>query len=74
MLGAALFPGFLAQLPVGGIQALAQRADVTVAESAPGATDIEIVESFMQATSQLDRLGYARRLIITLVCVSLCRR
>jgi hypothetical protein len=71
VLAAALFPGFVAQLPVGGIQALAQRADVTVAESGPRPEDFEVVESFMQATSQLDRLGYARRLIITLVCVSL---
>jgi hypothetical protein len=71
VLAATLFPGFVDQLPVGGIEALAEGGDVTVVEREPGDEDLEIVQSFIQATGQLDRLGYARELVIVLVCVSL---
>jgi hypothetical protein len=71
LLAATLYPGFIDQLPVGGIKALAESGDVTVVEKQTGDQDLEIVQSFIQATSQLDRLGYARQLVTVLVCVSL---
>jgi len=66
-----LFPGILDQLPVGGVGELEERADVTVL--APGAEPAgqrsEIVGSLLVATGSLDRLGYARKLIVVLICV-----
>lgn len=80
VLVAVLFPGVLAELPIGGIREIAQRGDVTVGQlpdeiagaqiqAAPPAEDIEIVGSLLQATSELDRLGYARRLVLVLAGV-----
>ncbi len=69
---AAIFPGFTAQLPVGGVSELAESGDLTVsplpqAEANP--EDIAIVRTFIRATSEFDRLGYARVLTITLIGV-----
>jgi hypothetical protein len=69
---AALFPGFTAQLPIGGVTELAESGDVTVAQVADTpatAEDIAIVETFIRTTGEFDRLGYARILAITLVGV-----
>ena len=69
---ALLFPGFVDELPVGGVTELASGGDISVKqveEFAPPAGDIEIVETFIRATGKLDRLGYARQLMIVLVGV-----
>jgi hypothetical protein len=73
VLAAVLFPAFVAQLPIGGIQALARGGDLTVGtlENAAGGGDFEIVDSLIQASSQLDRLGYARQLVLVIVGVLL---
>jgi len=67
-----LFPDFVAQLPIGGVTELVKEGDLTVnrLNDVPAATnatgDIQIVETVIKATSGLDRLGYARQLVITL--------
>jgi len=67
------FPRFAAQLPIGGVTELVEGGDLTVtrvdeaaAEKAGETGDFAIVNTVIRATSQLDRLGYARQLIITL--------
>ena len=72
VLSALWLPGLIAQLPIGGISALAEGGDLTVSQVGPEAADddsFEIVGSLIQATSDLDRLGYARRLIFVLLGV-----
>lgn len=79
---AVLFPSSLALLPIGGVSELAAGGDVTVGQliegvdgtgsqtqpaAEPAGADTEIVGSLLQATSELDRLGYARRLVIVLL-------
>jgi hypothetical protein len=69
---ALVFPGFIAQMPIGGVTELAEGGEVTVSQidaqpATPG--DFEIVETFLRATTELDRLGYARQLIYVLVGV-----
>ena len=69
---AMLFPGFIAQLPIGGVTELVEGGDLTVArvnEPPMETGDIEIVNTVIQATSELDRLGYARQLAIVLMGV-----
>ena len=69
---ALIFPGFIDQLPIGGINELAEGGDLkifSVDEAAPPAEDIQIVETFIRTTNQFDRLGYARQLTIVLVIV-----
>ena len=69
---ALLFPGFVDELPVGGVTELASGGDISVKrveEVSPPEGDIEIVETFIRATGKLDRLGYARQLMIVLVGV-----
>jgi hypothetical protein len=69
---AVMFPGFTAQLPIGGVTELAESGDVTVetvSEVPATPEDIAIVETFFRTTSEFDRLGYARVLAITLVGV-----
>ena len=69
---ALIFPGFIAELPVGGVTELAEGGEVSVSmlegQPATGA-DFEIVETFFRATSNLDRYGYARHLIVVLIAV-----
>lgn len=68
---AVLLPSFLQELPIGGVSQLEEGGDVTV-ESVSGAreeVDTELVDSLLDATSQLDRLGYARKLVIVLLGV-----
>lgn len=69
---AILVPEFLEELPIGGVNELASGGDVrisSVEDYVPPSADMEIVETFIRATNQLDRLGYARQLIIVLVGV-----
>jgi hypothetical protein len=66
------FPGFAALLPIGGVTELVESGDLTVTrvnESNPEASDNPIVNTVIRATSGLDRLGYARQLIIVLIGV-----
>jgi len=68
-----VFPDFIAKLPVGGVTELAEGGDLSVsqvdANPAVPSGDFEIVETFIRATNELDRLGYARQLIYVLVGV-----
>jgi len=67
-----VFPGFKDQLPIGGVTELAEGGDVTVSQVddiPPPQSDIEIVTTFIKATGELDRLGYARQLAIVLAGV-----
>lgn len=68
-----VFPDFVAELPIGGVTELAEGGDVTVTrvdEPPPmPVEDFEIVESVIRATSELDRLGYARQLVYVLIGV-----
>jgi hypothetical protein len=69
---ALVFPAFIAELPIGGVTELAEGGVVTVSEVEPSpkpAESFEIVETVMRATSQLDRLGYARQLVFVLIGV-----
>lgn len=66
-----LIPGFVEILPIGGVQDLAIGGDATIGiigggNAEPG--DIE-VGSLAQATRELDRLGYARQLLLVLIGV-----
>jgi len=72
MLLALLFPSVVAQLPIGGVGVLAESGDVTIAQiegAGPEAAEIEIMSSLIQATGALDRLGFARQLIMVLLGV-----
>lgn len=69
---AAIFPGFTAQLPVGGITELEEGGELTVTQASDipaSAENIAIVQTFIRTTSEFDRLGYARILTITLIGV-----
>jgi hypothetical protein len=71
LIGAAIFfPQLIDALPIGGIDALELRGDLTVAEI-DDLEEQEIVGSLAQATNRLDELGYARDLIMVLVGVTL---
>ena len=68
-----IFPDFIDSAPIGGVTELAEDGEITVSRvddpPAMTAQDFEIVETFLRATSELDRLGYAQRLIYVLVGV-----
>jgi hypothetical protein len=67
-----VFPEFIETLPVGGVLELAEGGELSVEEvghDEPPPEDFIIVETFIKATSKLDRLGYARQLILVLVGV-----
>ena len=70
---ALLFPDFIAELPIGGVTELAESGDVSVSRVGDGppatAEDFEIVETFLRATGELDRFGYARQLVYVLIGV-----
>lgn len=69
LLAAAIFfPQLIDELPIGGIDTLELRGDLTVAEIRD---EPEIVGSLVEATNRLDELGYARNLIMVLVGVTL---
>jgi len=66
------FPGFIKTIPVGGVTELAQGGGVSfsrASEPVEAANDFVIVETVMAATNQLDRLGYARQLLMVILGV-----
>jgi len=66
------YPTFVAQLPIGGVTELVESGDLKVnkMEDIPATqNDMEIVSTVIRATSALDRLGYARQLMIVLLGV-----
>lgn len=69
---AMIFPGFVDLLPVGGITELVEGASPSSTDwmqAEPPVVDSEIVTTVIRATSQFDRLGYGRQLLIVLVGV-----
>jgi len=64
-----VYPPIIDLLPVGGVEQLEASAswavDLTAPQESPA--DGEIVQTVLQATGELDSLGYARRLAIALV-------
>ena len=69
---AMLMPSFLELLPIGGVTELASGGDVRVVEIddyTPPPAEMEIVETFIRATNQFDRLGTARQLVMVLAGV-----
>jgi len=69
---ALLFPDWLVVAPIGGVTELAEGGEITISEvpeTPPVSRDFEIVESVIRATDALDRLGYARQLMMVLVGV-----
>jgi hypothetical protein len=70
---ALVFPDFVDRAPIGGITELAEGGEITVSqvgdEPIQPTEDFEIVETFIRATSELDRLGYARQLLYVLAGV-----
>ena len=79
LLIALMFPSFLKELPIGGVSVLEESGDVTVnsnskarednsgAAARSGEDGNDMVDSLINATSRLDSLGYARKLVIVLV-------
>lgn len=66
------FPDFVEQLPIGGVTELVQSGDITVEQISNipvNPEDLEIVHSVFRAASELDRLGYARQLMMILLGV-----
>jgi len=69
---AMTFPGFTSMLPIGGVTELVEGGELTVArvdEVPVEKQDMPIVTTVIKATSELDRLGYARQLTIVLIGV-----
>jgi len=69
---AIFFPAFLDSLPVGGVGILEEGGEITVTTTTLSETsdrNSELLGSLIVATGELDRLGYARRLIIVLISV-----
>lgn len=67
-----LFPGFISQLPIGGVTELVENDEFAAAqvEDIPASSeDFEIVDTVIKATGALDRLGYARQLMLVLLGV-----
>jgi hypothetical protein len=69
LLISSLFPSFLDELPIGGVSDLEVGGELTVGRSDELSQDgdLEIVSSLIRATNELDSLGYARQLLITLL-------
>jgi len=64
-------PGFIEQLPIGGVTDLVRSGEVSIPDTPNTSLDDsgEIVETVIRATGALDRLGYARELTIVLLGV-----
>lgn len=65
----SIFPSFLDWLPVGGVRDLAASGEISI-NTGPGESqqpDGEIIRTVLRAGEDLDRLGYARQLLITLI-------
>lgn len=67
--GLIIYPPFIDFLPVGGVEELAESGSWSIEAPVPAAesSDGEIVRTVLNATGELDRLGYARRLTIALI-------
>ena len=72
---AAVFPGFVDMLPVGGVTELVERTDrlgLPIGDPKPvepSIYDSEIVNTVIRTTAQFDRLGQGRQLAIVLIGV-----
>ena len=72
---AVIFPGFVDTLPVGGVNELVERTDRLglpvgdIDPVEPSVYDSEIINTVIQTTTQFDRLGQGRQLIIVLLGV-----
>ena len=67
-----LFPGFTTQLPIGGVTDLVENEEIMEAHAIDvpaSGSDFEIVNTVIRATNELDRLGYARQLMLVLLGV-----
>jgi hypothetical protein len=68
---ALVFPDFVDQLPIGGIEELAGTGELSVSNvddfATPAGPDMEIIQTFFRTTSRFDRLGYARQLMLVLM-------
>ncbi|MBY6205677.1 hypothetical protein [Halomonas denitrificans] len=69
VIGLVAYPPLVELLPVGGVEELAESGPWSVERPSPepAVTEGEIVRTVLDATGELDRLGYARRLAIALV-------
>lgn len=70
----AVFPGFMDNLPIGGVTELAGGTEIGVSTFSDDNEeydeyDGEIVSSIIKATNSFDRLGYARELLTVLIGV-----
>lgn len=65
----AIFPSFADLLPIGGVRDLAAGGEITIDNRQLGTQrpDGEIISTVLRAGEDLDRLGYARQLVITLI-------
>jgi hypothetical protein len=67
-----IFPNFISQLPVGGVNELVAGGDLSVSGISDipiDHEDIEIVNTMIRAANDLDRLGTARQLMMILMGV-----
>lgn len=65
----SIFPSFADLLPIGGVRDLAAGGEITIdtGSAETPRPDGEIISTVLRAGEDLDRLGYARQLIITLI-------
>lgn len=63
------FPSFVDHLPIGGVSNLAASGELSIdtSNTTTQRSDVEIIGTVLQAGETLDKLGYARQLIITLI-------
>jgi len=68
---AAIFPSFTDMLPIGGVSDLAAGGEISIDTGRALSPPVggEIIGNVLQAGENLDRLGYARQLLITLLGV-----
>jgi len=64
-----IYPPLIDYLPVGGVSELAEGGEVRFSsvDTPPAQPSGEIVQTVLDATGELDQLGYARRLVIALI-------
>jgi len=65
----AIFPSFADLLPIGGVRDLAAGGEISIntGQIETQRRDGEIISTVLRAGEDLDRLGYARQLMITLI-------
>jgi hypothetical protein len=69
IVGLVVYPPLIDFLPVGGVEELAEGGSWSIESplQASDSADGEIVRTVLNATGELDKLGYARRLTIALI-------